>query len=69
MGAIGISVTGAFIFNDLSSPAGDLAVPQEGESLDNCCAHTSPFKDYHYHSNMNCTTSPSLKAKIEDGEK
>ena len=36
MGPVGVSVTGGFIFNHLSSPAGDLAVPNEGPSLDSC---------------------------------
>ena len=49
MGPVGISVTGGFIFNHLSSPTGDLAVPNEGPSLDSCRGHSEPTCRYHYH--------------------
>ena len=40
MGPVGISVSGGFIFNDLSRPTGELAVPNEGPSLDSCKGHS-----------------------------
>lgn len=49
MGPVGISVSGGFIFNHLSNPNGDLAVPNEGESLDSCHGHSEPTCRYHYH--------------------
>lgn len=49
MGPVGLSVTGGFIFNHLSNPNGDLAVPNEGPSLDSCHGHSEPTCRYHYH--------------------
>ena len=34
-------VTGGFIFNHLSSPGGNLAVPGEEQSFDSCRGHSS----------------------------
>ena len=49
LGPVGVSVTGGFIFNHLSNPMGDLAVPNEGPSLDSCHGHSEPTCRYHYH--------------------
>jgi len=49
MGPVGVSVTGGFIFNHLSSPGGNLAVPFEAQNLDSCRGHSEPSCRYHYH--------------------
>jgi hypothetical protein len=40
MGAIGYAVTGGVFYNDLSSPDGSLALPNEGTTLDSCFGHS-----------------------------
>lgn len=65
MGDIGVAVTGAFIFNDLRDPSGALALPEEADTFDYCNGHSSPFKSYHYHANMNCTTSTLLQGTTD----
>ena len=49
MGPVGLSVSGGFIFNHLSNQMGDLAVPNEGPSLDSCMGHSERTCRYHYH--------------------
>ncbi|CAL4110319.1 unnamed protein product [Meganyctiphanes norvegica] len=49
MGIVGISISGGFLYNHLSSPAGDLAVYNEWESFDTCNGHSDQFCRYHYH--------------------
>jgi len=39
----------------LSSPFGDLALTNEGPSLDSCFGHSAPGGAYHYHANINCS--------------
>merc|ERR1719244_265088 len=57
MGTIGLAVTGGAFFNDWSSPQGDLALTNEGPSLDSCFGHSAPGGAYHYHANINCTSA------------
>jgi len=57
LGTTGLAVTGGAFFNDLSSPAGDLALYNEGASLDSCLGHSAPGGAYHYHANINCTNA------------
>lgn len=58
LGTIGLAVTGAAFYNDLSSPisqGGTLAMPNEGPTLDSCFGHSARAGAYHYHANPNCT--------------
>ena len=55
MGAVGVALSGGFLYNHLSSPNGDAAVYNEAASLDNCNGHADPSKSYHYHSVPKCT--------------
>ena len=48
-------MTGGAFFNHLSSPDGDVAMPNEGASLDSCFGHSAEGGAYHYHANINCT--------------
>jgi len=57
LGTTGLAVTGGAFFNDLSSPRGDLALYNEGASLDSCLGHSAPGGSYHYHANINCTNA------------
>jgi len=59
MGTTGLAVTGGAFFNDLSSPSGDLALYNEGESLDSCLGHSATEGAFHYHGNINCTDAGS----------
>merc|ERR1712012_1436987 len=54
MGVIGLATTGGTFYNDLSSPDGDVALYNEGMSLDSCAGHSSPNSQYHYHANILC---------------
>jgi len=49
MGTIGISISGGFFFNHMSSPHGDVAANIEGISFDNCNGHSNNVCQYHYH--------------------
>ena len=54
MGVTALAVTGGTFFNHLSSPQGDVAVYNEGMTLDSCNGHSNPKKVYHYHANIAC---------------
>ena len=54
MGVIGYATTGGSFYNDLSSPSGDVALYNEGMSLDSCAGHSSENSQYHYHANILC---------------
>ena len=54
MGVIGYATTGGSFYNDLSSPSGDVALYNEGTSLDSCNGHSNVNKQYHYHANIAC---------------
>merc|ERR1711981_1054366 len=41
LGTIGLAVTGGAFFNDWSSPNGDIALYNEGSSLDSCFGHSA----------------------------
>merc|ERR1712112_319346 len=55
MGTTGLAITGAGFFNHESSPDGDVAMANEGTSLDSCFGHSAEYGIYHYHANINCT--------------
>merc|ERR1719150_1878525 len=57
LGTIGLAVTGGAFFNDWSSPTGDLALYNEGASLDSCFGHSASGGSYHYHANINCSSA------------
>jgi len=59
LGTIGLAVTGGAFFNDWSSPQGDIALYNEGSSLDSCFGHSASGGAYHYHANINCTNAGS----------
>ena len=54
MGVVSLAVTGGTFYNYLSSPAGDVALYNEGASLDSCMGHSSQDGQYHYHANLLC---------------
>merc|ERR1712012_313580 len=47
MGTTGLAVTGGAFFNDWSSTDGDVALYNEGASLDSCFGHSSAAGAYH----------------------
>ena len=49
---IGLATTGGTFYNDLSSTDGDLALYNEGITLDSCNGHSSSDNQYHYHANI-----------------
>merc|ERR1719382_2003722 len=57
LGTIGLAVTGGAFFNDWSSPSGDIALYNEGSSLDSCFGHSASGGAYHYHANINCSSA------------
>jgi len=57
LGTIGLAVTGGAFFNDWSSPSGDIALYNEGASLDSCFGHSASGGAYHYHANINCSSA------------
>jgi len=59
LGTVGLAVTGGAFFNDWSSPDGDIALYNEGASLDSCFGHSASGGAYHYHANINCTSAGS----------
>ena len=54
MGVTCLAVTGGTFFNHLSSTDGDVALYNEGTSLDSCNGHSNANKQYHYHANIAC---------------
>ena len=54
MGVTGLAVTGGTFYNYLSTPTGDVALYNEGTSLDSCMGHSSKDGQYHYHANILC---------------
>ena len=52
MGVIGLATTGGTFYNDLSSTDGDVALYNEGITLDSCNGHSSSDNQYHYHANI-----------------
>ena len=59
MGVTGLSVTGGTFYNHLSNPDGEVALYNEGQSLDSCAGHSSPNGQYHYHANILCDEEAS----------
>lgn len=59
MGVTGLAVTGGTFYNHLSSPMGDVAMYNEGTSLDSCTGHSSSDGQYHYHANILCDEEAS----------
>jgi len=57
MGVTGLAVTGGTFYNHLSSPKGDVAMYNEGTSLDSCTGHSSADGQYHYHANIVCDSA------------
>ena len=57
LGVVGLSTTGGHFFNHLSNPDGSLALANEGPTLDSCFGHSAASGLYHYHANINCTTT------------
>lgn len=62
MGVVGLSTTGGHFFNHLSNPDGSLALTNEGPTLDSCFGHSAANGLYHYHANINCTTTDESAA-------
>merc|ERR1719322_744848 len=54
MGVIGLATTGGTFYNDLSSTDGDVALYNEGITLDSCNGHSFSNNQYHYHANIAC---------------
>ncbi|XP_068238726.1 collagen alpha-1(III) chain-like isoform X2 [Palaemon carinicauda] len=54
MGPVGIALSGAFFYNHLSTPNGDVAKEVEGASFDSCSGHADPQCRYHYHMVPKC---------------
>jgi len=54
MGVIALATTGGTFYNYLSSPNGDVALYNEGSSLDSCMGHSDADSQYHYHANLLC---------------
>ena len=59
LGVIALAVTGGTFFNHLSSADGDVALYNEGQSLDSCTGHSSAVGQYHYHANILCDDDAS----------
>merc|ERR1719431_1501371 len=54
LGVTALAITGGTFYNYLSSPNGDVALYNEGSSLDSCMGHSDPDSQYHYHANLLC---------------
>ena len=54
MGVVALAVTGGTFFNHLSSTDGDVALYNEGTTLDSCTGHSNNVGQYHYHANILC---------------
>ena len=63
LGVVGLSTTGGHFFNHLSNPDGSLALTNEGPTLDSCFGHSAASGLYHYHANINCTTTGTNKVR------
>jgi len=59
MGVTALAVTGGTFYNHVSTPYGDLAMYNEGTSLDSCTGHSSYDGQYHYHANILCDSDAS----------
>ena len=59
LGVIGLAVTGGTFYNHLSSSDGEVAMYNEGMSLDSCTGHSSANNQYHYHANILCDEEAS----------
>lgn len=59
MGPVALTVTGSFVYNQLSNPTGvdDVAVLNEGSSFDSCDGHADADCFYHYHDDPTCLVS------------
>ena len=57
MGVIGLATTGGTFYNDLSTTDGDVALYNEGTTLDSCNGHSSSDNQYHYHATPACADS------------
>jgi len=68
MGTTGLAVTGGAFFNDWSSTDGDVALYNEGASLDSCFGHSSGAGAYHYHANINCTDAGAATGANDSDE-
>merc|ERR1712213_225408 len=68
MGTTGLAVTGGAFFNDWSSTDGDVALYNEGASLDSCFGHSSAAGAYHYHANINCTDAGAATGANDSDE-
>ena len=66
MGVTGLAVTGGTFYNYLSSPQGDVALYNEGTSLDSCMGHSSSDGQYHYHANILCDLGSAAGASDAD---
>jgi hypothetical protein len=67
MGVMGITTSGAPIYNPLSSSNGSLASYYEWDTLDPCYGHTDADNQYHYHAISSCitdATTASTNTKI-----
>jgi len=68
LGSIGLANTGGHYYNHLANPQGDLAMTNEGESLDSCFGHSDGDGIYHYHANINCTDAGSASGANDPDE-
>ena len=66
MGVTGLAVTGGTFYNYLSTPGGDVALYNEGSSLDSCMGHSSQDGQYHYHANILCDLGSAAGASEAD---
>jgi len=57
MGVIALATTGGTFYNDLSTTDGDVALYNEGTTLDSCNGHSSSDNQYHYHAVPACADS------------
>merc|ERR1719397_2511928 len=66
MGVTGLAVTGGTFYNYLSTTKGDVALYNEGDSLDSCMGHSSYDGQYHYHANILCDLGSAAGASDAD---
>jgi len=65
MGVTALAVTGGTFFNHLSSTDGDVALYNEGTTLDSCNGHSNAVDQYHYHANIACVDSYTNATECE----
>ena len=65
MGVIGLATTGGTFYNDESSDDGDVALYNEGTTLDSCNGHSNAVNQYHYHANIACVDSYTNATECE----